>query len=382
MHCAVAADQFRAGLKQIMGVVGTAKDERMLILRNVLLDAGTATLTVRGADTHLTAALPVNANVISPGLLTVDARFLYKVVQKCAGDGPITLESILDGKQLRVQHNGTTYQLNALPAERFPTWPPMESPVRFTLPSKAVRTLLAQTRFAASGDEQRAHMRGVRLVPAGDKELLAVATNGTLMAIARATIDEPVAGLEPITLPLDVVDYMLRLSDPENDESAIHCALSKTQVEFRTADYHLQLTSQLAHQDFPDYTRVAPPPDRNTIVVQLERANIVPALERIGAILRGGISARTRLTIHDTSLLLETKAKSELDQEGSAREEVDAFCAKPGLTVHLNCKHLLDIVSNLEGERFTMRFEDPGTPIMVLSGDNLSGAYYLMMPMR
>jgi DNA polymerase-3 subunit beta len=65
---------------------------------------------------------------------------------------------------------------------------------------------------------------------------------------------------------------------------------------------------------------------------------------------------------------------------GTATEEMEVEYTGEALDVGFNSRYVSDILGQVEGDKVTLKLNDPGSPALVTGGDE--GSLFVLMPMR
>lgn len=347
----------RAELVRALSSVERVVESRTTIpiLSHVLIRTNGTAIEITGTDLDIQATARVDAEISSPGDITVDAARFSAIAKKAATD-IIALEA-KDG-QVIIKAARSRFTLHSLPPADFPDLPIGATGCAF---SADLSALFAQVKFAISTEETRYYLNGIYLHVDG-ANLAAVATDGH--RLARATIVAPSTEIPSVIVPRKLVGML-----PKGD-----LEVSLTSTKIRIASGNLVLISKLIDGTFPDYRRVIPSSNDN--VVTVDRSALRSAVDRVATVTDTKGSA-VRLGIFDESITLDLASAG----SGEASESIDAQLSGEKLQIGLNHKYLSEILGVMSGETVELRFADGGTPVLfsTTGQDNWLG---LVMPMR
>ncbi len=144
-------------------------------------EAKTNTVTLTGFDRKLGIRCRCEAQVEHSGKLTVPAHLFAGLVSQLA-DELLTLE--VEEESLILTQPSGRYTFEIQSADEFPTLPKLEANTSLTVGAADLVKGLDTTIGAASNEETKLTLTGVRLTSENNTLELA-ATNGTLMAVAK-----------------------------------------------------------------------------------------------------------------------------------------------------------------------------------------------------
>ena len=365
----------RALLLRSLGHVQSVVERRntIPILNNVLLNAGKNVLRLTATDMELAIAETVPADTGSPAAITAPAHTFYDIVRKLPDGAQVEVESVDGDSQIVVSSGRYTSQLACLPPADFPALGDDDLPTRFTLPADAARALIDHTRFAISNEETRYYLNGIYIHATkrdGTPVLRAVATDGHRLARFDVPLPKDAADMPGVIVPRKMVNEWRKLID--ESDSDIEVSLSDAKIRIAFDD--VTLTSKLIDGTFPDYERVIPRGNDRTMDVP--RKAFSEAVDRVSTISTEK-SRAVKLAIRNGMVTL---SATSLDQ-GSAEEQVEIDYAGEDMDVGFNSRYLLDIVSQIQGEKANFRLGDAASAAIVGDCDD-ANALYVLMPMR
>jgi DNA polymerase-3 subunit beta len=118
---------------------------------------------VRMLATDLEWRFAADATRRSPRVaaLTLPAKKLYEIV-KALPETDVRIEEDKNG--VKVAADRFDSRMQTLPREDFPTLPDASGTARATLPSTALRQMIAKTQFAITGEDTRYFLNGAKFV--------------------------------------------------------------------------------------------------------------------------------------------------------------------------------------------------------------------------
>jgi len=270
----------RSGLLAALAAVKPVAGRGTLpILSNLLLvgKGNDLNLTATDLDVHL--RVKIEAAVSKEGKTTVRAGLLFDIV-RMADSPEVRLE--LKGNSLTVECGQAKHNLATIDPTDFPPFPRVKAAEGKTVTELALddsifRSLLAETAFAASTEEQRFVLCG-NLIKLDGAEIHVVACDGR--RIAASSIASPVKDRADLLLPVKTVRELLRLLPSDTDKpNRLQLAIGENQVQFVFGE--ITILSKLIEGAYPDWNRIIPP-DNN--IATLPRAELLRSVERIALV--------------------------------------------------------------------------------------------------
>lgn len=356
-----------AVVQSVAGIV--ERRSNMPVLQNVLIkkDGSHLTLTTYDGEIQLAAGSDLGAGP-SVAATTVNARKLAEILRSIEPQQMVTLES--DGPKLLVRAGKSRFSVQTLPAEDFPTMvAPGSFSASFTMPQRALRSLLEQVQFAMAANDIRVYLNGL-LMDIDDTKVTAVCTDGHRMALSRATLPEG-AGTKRVIIPRKAV---LELSGllANSGEEPVEVQLGDTQAKFSFGG--MTFTTKLLEGSFPDYNRVLP--KGLPVRITFERAMLLGSLQR-AALLTTEKFKGVEMTFAPGALTMQTH---NAEQE-TANEEIGIDYEGAEFTVGFNIGYLRDVLQNIEADTVSFSLRDANSSGLFTDPDHPE-FLYVVMPMR
>ena len=365
----------RADLLRALGHVQSVVERRntIPILSNVLMEVESGRLGLTATDMDLAIVESVEAAIESDGATTAPAHTLYDIVRKLPEGAQVEIDAGGDSEQLTLCAGRSRFTLQTLPTEDFPRMVSGDMPHNFSLPAKALRSLIDRTRFAISTEETRYYLNGIFMHTVetnGAEVLRTVATDGHRLARVEMAVPEGATGMPGIIVPRKAVNELRKLIDESDDE--IDVALSDTGIRFAFGG--AVLTTKLIDGTFPDYERVIPTGNDKTLQVDCEE--FAHAVDRVATISTEK-SRAVKLSAESNSLVLTASSPD----SGTATEEIEVQYSDSPIEIGFNARYLLDITQQIEGDQAEFSVADAASPTIVRDSSDKS-ALYVLMPMR
>jgi DNA polymerase-3 subunit beta len=374
MELTVAKADLQKELQLCQGVV--EKRSTIPILSNVLLKAADGKLQIAATDLDVTILSSCDANVITPGGVTIEARRLFDIIRSLPDeDVHITMQ---ENNSLLVESGTAKFRLLGLPAEDYPTLPTVDVTEAYTISLEELKMMVGKVRFAITHEETRFQLNGA-LLKIQPTKMEMVATDGHRMAL----INYPKGGNGKIKkgsdltilIPRKALDEILRLEGTE--DGTVGFGVSENQLYFEAGARRLM--ARLIDVNFPNYMEVISRDNDRKVIVDRER--LLSTIRRISLV----ANERTRAVRFDFApgKLTVSSTNPEL---GDARETVPIDYAGNPFFVGLNAAYVTDFLAAVDTPQVSLDLKDensqcigrPSTNAEELSYDYL----YVVMPMR
>ena len=353
-------------LLSVSGIV--EKRHTMPIFSNILLHKSNGNIQFITSDLEIqvqtTCALNGDDGDFST---TIGSRKIIDVLRSIPPEQTVTLES--NQNRVILKAGKSRFTLQTMSAEDFPKVKEANSyGASFTLPQKIFKQLLSQVSFSMAVHDIRYYLNGILFV-AEDKEVRIVATDGHRLAYSSAKIEEPVAKQEVILPRKTVLELSRLLSDQEGD---IVISFASNQAKFKFND--MEFVSKLVEGKFPDYNRVIPKKQNNTVLIN--RLKLLACLQRT-AILTSDKFKGVRINIEANVL----KVSSSNAEQEEALDEIDIEYSGQNIEIGFNVTYLIDVLLNMGQENISFDLPDSTSSALITIPQDDSFKY-VVMPMR
>ena len=356
-------------LNYCQGVV--EKRSTLPILSNILLDASNSKLTITATDLDLIFIHHLsNVEILEEGKTTTTSSIMYDIVRKFSSGKKINL-SLTDVSKLQVESEKSIFNLNCISATDFPLTDEDFNNNEFVLKSKQLLKLLNKCKFSVSNDETRHYLSGIYLHQneVEDKNYLtAVATDSHRMSISKIRLDQKI-DFEPIILPKKTIFQLCSLLDSYDGDVKISNIKSKIKFELNNSI----LISKLIDGKFPNYIQVIPKNNQKKLEIDLKLfLNSVDRVASVSLDKKDGVKFN----------LLKDKLDLSVNNSNSGDgKETLSVKFDHDLEISFNSKYLIDIASQLDGERVEIFLNDSGSPALIKDPGDFD-SIFVVMPMK
>ena len=355
-------------LKPLQAVIGVVeRRQTMPILANVLLVAKNNLLLVTATDleVELVAESPLET-IKTEGEITVPARKLLDICRALPDEAKVNLR--LDGDRMIIKSGRSRFVLSTLAAADFPIVDDIAATREFRILQSEARRLLEKTQFSMAQQDVRYYLNGLLLETSAGL-VRAVATDGHRLALCDVEVEQDLGPLQQVILPRKgVLELQRLLGDDEDIELSIGANHLRAQVGSN------RFTSKLIDGRFPDYDRVIPKPEANTL--RTGREYLRSALQR-AAILSNEKYRGVRLDLGVKSL----KIKANNPDQEEAEDEIEVAYEGDLMEIGFNVNYLLDALAAVDSDEVEVGFVDSNSSCLI-HAPGVKDAKFVVMPMR
>jgi len=365
----VNQQELQQALNFCQGVI--EKRSTLPILSNILLDAKNSRLTITATDLDLIFIHQLNnVEVFEEGKTTTTSSIMYDIIRKFSSGKKINL-TLNEKNKLHLESDKSIFNLNCISASEFPATEEDFNQDEFVIKSKQLLKLLNKCKFSISNDETRHYLSGIYIhkTEFEDKNYLtAVATDSHRMSISKIRLDKDIV-FEPIILPKKTIFQLCSLLDNYDGEIKISNVKSKIKFELNNS----VLISKLIDGKFPNYIQVIPKNNQKKLEIDLKLfLNSVDRVASVSLDKKDGV----KFSLKKDSLNLSVNNTNSGDGKETLLVKFDH-----DLEISFNSRYLIDIASQLDGEKVEIYFNDSGSPALLKDPGDFN-SIFVVMPMK
>jgi DNA polymerase III subunit beta len=308
------------------------------VLANVLLatDEGRLRLSATNLELGVTCWIP--AQIQEEGSITVPARTFVDLV----GTFPPELVNLaLDTRTqtLNVVCNSSAHEIKGIDAQDFPPVPVPDLTEGVDLDLTSFKEMIQQVAFAASMDEARPVLQGVKMEVTSNTLTLA-ATDGFRISVRKELLANPIKQDFSIIIPARALNELARIAG-ENDKAVTMVVPSgRGQVIFHLKD--AELVSQLIDGNFPDYRAILPKSYKTRTIVSTPA--FLKACKQAEIIAREGNNVIRLNVVPEDGGPGRVEINSQTEETGKSDIQMEANIEGGAILVAFNVKFLREVL--------------------------------------
>ena len=311
-----------------------------------------------------------DVEVVEEGKTTTSSSIMYDIVRKISSGKKINFSNEGNNK-IHLEAENSIFNLNCISADEFPLTEENFNQNEFLIDSKNFLKILNKCKFSVSNDETRHYLSGIFLHQTQIEDkfyLTAAATDSHRMSISKIRLKNKIE-FSPIILPKKTIFQLCALLEDFSGEVKISNLNSKIKFELNNSI----LISKLIDGKFPNYVQVVPKENQKKLEVDLGLfLNSVDRVASVSVDKKDGV----KFNLSKDSLNLSVNNTN----SGDGKENLDVKFDHD-LDISFNSKYLIDIASQLEGDKIEIYFKDVGSPALIKDPSDFD-SIYVVMPMK
>ncbi len=346
------------------------------VLANVLVATDEGRLRLSATNLELGITCWIGAKIEEDGSTTVPARTFNDLVNTLPADR-VEMALTVRTQTLQVHAGMSHTSIKCIDAQEFPPMPVPDLAEGVQLNVADLREMIQQVVLAASTDEARPILTGVKVTVDGNRITMAAA-DGFRLSVRRAELSAPAAQPVDAVIPARALSELARIAGDGDEVVTMMIPPGRGQVVFRLKD--VELVSQLIEGAFPDYEQVIPKAYETRTV--LGTSAFLKACKQAEIFARDG-SLIARLKVLPAGELepgaVEISAQSE--ETGSSETMVDANIDGEPVEIAFNVRYLREVLDVIKSPNVALETSTPTSPGVIRPVDE-DEFLYVLMPMQ
>lgn len=352
MKFTILSTELLKGISKVSKALPSKTTE--MILENCLVTITDTGLNIEGTDKFITidAVVPL-VSVEETGSIVIPVKQLQALL-KDMPEQHLTFATIGDSQFECSWSNGST-TMPYYPAMDFPIAPKLDENVfRVSMPSAVLMDAISSTLYAASNDENRPVITSV-LVDIDATHTSFVATD--LQCLVCRIVPE-IKAESPCSFILNKKHASIIKSLMGKEETLINVAFNNKHARMSLGE-DVYVTCALFDGKYPNYKAIIP--NANSNVVSVERVALLNVVKRI-SVCAPKASSHIRFSVVGNSIEVSSQ---DLGFGVSAKEKIVCEHQGEDITIGFKFTSVLDILSNMDGEKILFKFNSPKTSALV-----------------
>ncbi|MCA1064554.1 DNA polymerase III subunit beta (plasmid) [Rossellomorea sp. AcN35-11] len=331
------------------------------------------TLTGSNSDISIEATIPTEkdgeeiVSVKKTGSVCVNAKIFGDIIKKLPTD--MATITVKDNFKTTIESNGTRFNLNGLDADEYPQLPSVNATDGsvYKIKSKALKTLIKKSIFAASTSESRPILTGANW---NIKEGTLTSSVTDSHRLVKLPVEIGGDAESNVTIPGSSLKELEKIL--LDDESQVKVIITGNQVLFEL-DNILFYSRQL-EGSFPDVSRLIPDEHQTQVTIKIK--DLKASVDRASVLTRDKTNV-VKIESKDGLLVI----SSDNPEIGTIEDEVKCQIEGEELKLSASAKYIMDMLNALDGDDVVINFNGAMKPFIANEKDN-NNIVHLILPVR
>lgn len=346
MQATILQENFAKGLSFVTKVASSKT--QLPILNNILLETEEGRLKLSATNLETSISFWIGATVAEKGAVTVPARLLFELVASFPKD---KIQLTVEKTMLQLVCGESQATLAGIDAAEFPPLPKADQKKDTTLKQELLDKSLPFVLIAASTDEGRPILTGVKFSEKGGQFEM-VATDGYRLSVKK--LPQIPGFKEGVVVPARALSEASRiLTDEKATELDLYFSQDKNQIIFLSP--HAQIATRLIEGEYPAYEKIIPA--SFTTRTTFGKEEFLKAV-RLAAVYAKEAANILRLEIRGGAVMVTANSP----QIGENKTKVEAKIEGEGGEIAFNARFLIDLLSVFPESEIVFEMTGPLAP--------------------
>jgi len=303
------------------------------------------------------------------GTIVVSGKYIYEIIRKLPNE-IIKIEEIIDNK-INISTNNSSFNLNCNNSDEYPNIDLNDSKTPIKINKKIFKTLVKQTSFATSTQENRPEFTGINIIINKNK-LECTATDSYRLAKKFIELDEEIIDNVNIIIPnKNLVELEKMLIDNE-DLLEIHIFNNKVLFKFD----NIIIMTRLINGNYPDTNKLIPTEFNLKIPINL--INLYNSIDRASLLTSEYDKNTIKLELKNNIITI----SSNIPEIGYVEEKIEIEeKINENFKLSFSSKYMLDALKVFDCEKVILNFNGEEKPIIIKNIID-DGIIQLILPVK
>lgn len=336
-------------------------------IEGILIECGSDTLSLTGYDFEFGINTILNATVVEPGAIVINAKVICDIIRKLSAE-TVTIET--NGTNVTVTAGAAQYNINGIDADDYPELPSVSGGYPLFINQGILQQMVSQTLFAVADNENSKPVHTGLKFEMTLNQLRLIGVDGYRLAIRTETIKYDGEDVTFI-VPKKTIKELIKLigTDTENDVSI---SVGKRHIVFEVGNY--SIISRLLDGDFLDYNAAVPKTSTTTVLINTDDA--ISCIERTVPVIENNAKNPIRCLFDADEMRVST-----VSSLGRVVDYTHANVSGNRVEIGFNSKYVLDALRAADTDQVRIELNGPVSPVKVLPVNDES-YLFLVLPMR
>jgi len=372
MEINLKREAFSSTLQNINSVVDKSTSSNKPILSNFVIrtmEGEVSKVEFSSTDYELSLVEQVEAEIIEPGSICVNAKKVFDIVKELQGDD-VKIRST-EQLWIHITCGSSEMRLPSVEVGLYPQTVLEDLPQSVTISVDDLKQCIDMTLFAAITNESRRNLMGVCLSSTSDQQTRWLSTDGHRLAqILKSVDDLNFSEDQEVIVPRKALTEVRRTADLFGQTVVI--SFDERVMQFTGG--RISFKTRLIEGKFPNCDPIIP--KDNTMEIIVNRESFINSLRIVSSISSEKLRP-VKLLISQGVLKLE----SEKADYGEVVDEIEIGYEGDPFQIGFNSRYLLDVLIVIESEDIKLECKNSMSPTIIKSTVDES-FLSVIMPLR
>lgn len=336
-------------------------------IEGILIECGSDTLSLTGYDFEFGINTTLEANVVEPGAIVINAKVISDIIRKLP-DGNVTFD--ISGTSVSIISGAAQYSIMGIDADDYPELPSVSGGYPLFLNEAVLQSMISQTLFAVADNESSKPVHTGLKFELTQNQLRLVGVDGYRLAVRTETVKYDGEDISFI-VPKKTIREIIKLMGTDNEKN-VSVSVGKRHIVFDIDNY--SVISRLLDGDFLDYNAAIPKTATTTVLINTNDA--INCIERTLPVIENDKKNPIRCLFDNDEMRVST-----VSSLGRVVDYTHANVSGDRVEIGFNSKFILDALRASDTDQVRIELNSAVSPAKVMPVNDDS-FLFLVLPMR
>lgn len=336
-------------------------------IEGILIECGSDTLSLTGYDFEFGINTTLEANVVEPGAIVINAKVISDIIRKLP-EGNVTFD--ISGTSVSIISGAAQYSIMGIDADDYPELPSVSGGYPLFLNEAVLQSMISQTLFAVADNESTKPVHTGLKFELTQNQLRLVGVDGYRLAVRTETVKYDGEDISFI-VPKKTIREIIKLMGTDNEKN-VSVSVGKRHIVFDIDNY--SVISRLLDGDFLDYNAAIPKTATTTVLINTNDA--IDCIERTLPVIENDKKNPIRCLFDNDEMRVST-----VSSLGRVVDYTHANVSGDRVEIGFNSKFILDALRASDTDQVRIELNSAVSPAKVMPVNDDS-FLFLVLPMR
>ena len=336
-------------------------------IEGILIECGSDTLSLTGYDFEFGINTTLEANVVEPGAIVINAKVISDIIRKLP-EGNVTFD--ISGTSVSIISGAAQYSIMGIDADDYQELPSVSGGYPLFLNEAVLQSMISQTLFAVADNESTKPVHTGLKFELTQNQLRLVGVDGYRLAVRTETVKYDGEDISFI-VPKKTIREIIKLMGTDNEKN-VSVSVGKRHIVFDIDNY--SVISRLLDGDFLDYNAAIPKTATTTVLINTNDA--IDCIERTLPVIENDKKNPIRCLFDNDEMRVST-----VSSLGRVVDYTHANVSGDRVEIGFNSKFILDALRASDTDQVRIELNSAVSPAKVMPVNDDS-FLFLVLPMR